>query len=39
MPDLYFYRETTDTYYRETTDTYGFGVFVVDSFTGSAAGV
>jgi hypothetical protein len=31
MPDLYFYRETTD--------IYGTGVFVVDSFTGLAAGV
>jgi hypothetical protein len=31
MPDLYFYMETTDTY--ETR------VFVLGSFTGSAAGV
>jgi hypothetical protein len=31
MPDLYFYRETTD--------TYGTGVFILGSFTGSAIGV
>jgi hypothetical protein len=32
MSDLYFF-------YRETTDTYETGLFVVDSFTGSAVGV
>jgi hypothetical protein len=31
MPNLYFYRETTD--------TYGIGVVAVDNFTSSAAGV